>query len=632
MALIQKCFILIAILLVCFQSYGQDIVVNDAFQNVYISSSAKISSSILSAQDLYSEDRFKPQQDFSFNISQHSEPFWIKFNVKNASSHRRNLYLELTNPNINHGRLYALRDSQVILLYDFGVKYPFPQRPVSHNNFLLPIILDSMESTTFCVEILPGMFSNNFDLILWNKKSREDYRNKEFLFFCIFQVVHFLFIIVLGAVMYITRQIRQWLIIINSSLGVVYKYIDIGLGYMYIWPHSPEMQKIALTVIVNILAIASIFFIRKYLNTKGIAPLLDKIYIHSSWILAAIIVLNFLNLFVDLRVINYLKYVNSGVLLTVTCIYVYNILSYLKTRVALSECIFFIVCFAPMTFVTLIFFFKQLNLYHINLSFLARNPIFLISLSHGNLFVWAIYWIILFVSLLMMFRLNNLFKENQSMYEILELERKESVKQLMHSIETERKRVAQELHDGSGVSLSAIRMKMTHLKELIKDKVNGDKLTIIMQDIDHLSKEIREISHLIMPISLSKLGLKAGIKELIGKLNQSNAETEFNLFQQYNEERLTQNHQINIYRICQELLNNAIKHSKATQVTLNLVEDDDVLSISMEDNGVGFDTHAESKGLGMNNIHLRTGLMQGTLHMDSNEQSGSFFNIHIPIK
>jgi len=258
--------------------------------------------------------------------------------------------------------------------------------------------------------------------------------------------------------------------------------------------------------------------------------------------------------------------------------------------------------------------------------------IFLVSLEADNLFVWAVLWEILFVSVLMVFRLNSLFNDNQRMYEVLEIERKESIKQLMISIENERRRVAYELHDGSGVSLSAIRMKLTHLKELIADKVNGEKLNSIMHDIDQLSKEIREISHFIMPISLSKLGLKAGINELISKLNQLNTEIGFNLFQQYDEGKLGKNHQINIYRICQELLNNAIKHSNASQVTLNLIEDDNVLSISMEDDGVGFDIYVAKKGLGMNNIYLRAELMQGTFQIESNMLSGSFFHIRIPIK
>ena len=200
----------------------------------------------------------------------------------------------------------------------------------------------------------------------------------------------------------------------------------------------------------------------------------------------------------------------------------------------------------------------------------------------------------------------------------------------MMGIEHERQRIAQDLHDGLGVLLSTIKMKLSIENETEQKQ---QKLGNLMGDIDIALEDIRGISRNLMPITLSKLGFNRAIEELIQNIRISNPNLDIELIKIVDNERLIEPVGVNLYRIIQELLQNVLKHSKASELIIQLFSRDDVFVLMVEDNGVGFDVlDKKTGGIGLENVKYRVVSMQGLLNVDSFKGKGSTITIEIPLE
>ena len=122
------------------------------------------------------------------------------------------------------------------------------------------------------------------------------------------------------------------------------------------------------------------------------------------------------------------------------------------------------------------------------------------------------------------------------------------------------------------------------------------------------------------------------IKEFIDKID--NRILKVNLYSEGLNERIDNNIEIVLYRIIQECVNNVIKHSRANQLDISLIKDGDGISVSIEDNGKGFNTKDTTKfeGIGLKNIASRIEFLKGTVEFDSAEGRGTMVSIHVPVE
>lgn len=189
--------------------------------------------------------------------------------------------------------------------------------------------------------------------------------------------------------------------------------------------------------------------------------------------------------------------------------------------------------------------------------------------------------------------------------------------------ELERQRFAKELHDGLGANLSLLRMYLQAIgdAQVAQEELKNRSLQLLAMSLD----EIRNLIHDLHPRSLTTLGLAHSINELAKKLNQSGKLMV--TFEEHNMPRqLSQLIEINLFRIAQELLQNAIKHAKATNIKLLLCYDNDaLLHLTYRDNGQGIDRTWLSKhsGNGLINIQQRVILMKGTYQLESAKEGVS---------
>jgi len=133
----------------------------------------------------------------------------------------------------------------------------------------------------------------------------------------------------------------------------------------------------------------------------------------------------------------------------------------------------------------------------------------------------------------------------------------------------------------------------------------------------------------LYPVILKRYGLEVAIKEIASKFN-SNSKTEFNLLFE-SKSKLIDIKELTIFRVCQELCNNAAKHANASKVMLHISENSDVVTILFEDDGVGFDMSKVTEGIGLNSMKGRVGAVGGSLDYTSEANKGVKVIINIPI-
>ena len=195
--------------------------------------------------------------------------------------------------------------------------------------------------------------------------------------------------------------------------------------------------------------------------------------------------------------------------------------------------------------------------------------------------------------------------------------------------EQERKRIANDLHDSLGPMLSTVKLYMHSITvDNDTDKQSLDKAS---DYIDETIGNLREISYNLLPNSLSRNGLVTVVKEYLSRLSGRHAIKIS--FEATKEVSISQNTELHLFRIIQEVVQNTIKHSGATTLKLRLARQHDGLFLLTEDNGKGFDlynTREASKGLGLKSIENRCEMINASLKIVAKKTEGCKIIIRIP--
>jgi two-component system, NarL family, sensor kinase len=207
-----------------------------------------------------------------------------------------------------------------------------------------------------------------------------------------------------------------------------------------------------------------------------------------------------------------------------------------------------------------------------------------------------------------------------------------ATKAVIEAEEKERKRIAGDLHDGVGQIMSAVKMNLSNFENKTYFKSEDDRLRFekIIALVDESCKEVRSVSHNMMPNALLKSGLSSAVKEFVDKIDHSVLKV--NLYSEGLNQRLDSNIETVLYRVIQECVNNVIKHSGANQLDISLIKDNDGISATIEDNGKGFDPLLIGKadGIGLKNIITRIQYLKGTVDFDTKPGKGTLVAIHVP--
>jgi signal transduction histidine kinase len=194
--------------------------------------------------------------------------------------------------------------------------------------------------------------------------------------------------------------------------------------------------------------------------------------------------------------------------------------------------------------------------------------------------------------------------------------------------ESERKRLAEDLHDSVGQVLSAIKLNLHRLDKVIETEGPKSLLADTRQLTDECIQEIRNIIHNVLPPVLTDFGLIDALQALCDKLAQT-TDIKITFAKNLPDERFPSEIELTYYRMAQELFGNAVKHSKATAIQLLITKEDGFLVMSFSDNGIGFDMDNVTHGFGIKNLQSRAQLINGKIHTYTKPQAGTLTTIKV---
>lgn len=257
-----------------------------------------------------------------------------------------------------------------------------------------------------------------------------------------------------------------------------------------------------------------------------------------------------------------------------------------------------------------------------------------LEVNKKNSYLWGLSLILLLVISLLIFLYIILRKNKKiSKQKINEIKQKEELsltKAILEGEERERERIARDLHDGLGGMLAGVKINFSTWSASHLDPKKDQEFYKILGQLDNSVGELRHVARNLMPESLLNFGLETALNDLCEFYNRKDIEIDFQAINI--EKNLPLNIQLNIYRIAQELLANAIKHSEATGILLQCSQSEKDFFITIEDNGKGFVNNKEqkTKSMGLRNLKNRVDYLKGNMEINSDSQ-GTTINIELNI-
>ncbi len=200
---------------------------------------------------------------------------------------------------------------------------------------------------------------------------------------------------------------------------------------------------------------------------------------------------------------------------------------------------------------------------------------------------------------------------------------------LLEGQTTERKRVAADLHDALGSTLSSLRWSIGTIDKNKLEPKEQEVYQHVQSTIEQAYDQVRLLSHNLLPEELEKQGLWKALEILIKKLNRNTPVT-FSLQLTDNPARLNSKTEFELYSICLELINNILKHAQATEATIRVELTKETLLLTVSDNGKGMD-NVPQEGKGLRNIATRLASLQGHWTNSDNTPFGTTHLIRIPL-
>lgn len=228
-------------------------------------------------------------------------------------------------------------------------------------------------------------------------------------------------------------------------------------------------------------------------------------------------------------------------------------------------------------------------------------------------------------------------KKEKELQAAIMQQREKATIDILQAEDQERRRIAAELHDGVGqvmlaawINLQAIEPQTDSMND--EQKISFSKAVAM---VGEGCKEVREVSHALMPGAILSKGLVQAVKDLINQIDEKIITITFDAALNKDPGEVTASL---LYRIIQESVNNTLKHASATELNVTIDSTEEGISIQIEDNGVGFNVEKAMEndespaGLGLQNIKHRVAYLQGSVEWDSSPGNGTVVTIFVPEK
>ncbi|MBO9204396.1 hypothetical protein J7I42_29175 [Niastella sp. MAH-29] len=533
---------------------------------------------------------------------------WFHFEVTNRDTLNSKLLIDIESPRINEMELFEIDAGQVHSIGKCGDFYPFNNRAIYNKNFVFPVSVKKGQSKDYFLFVNQVGHTLMLPVKIFKEPAWQTATAKNYLIDGITYGI-LLFVAFFSLAFFINTWYSLYLYyslyIITAILWLLSYF---GLGYQFFWGNHPWISTLSSPFLACINIFLNIRICQILLQLKKVNGF---IYKAGNWACGLLVAAALFPL-IDMNRYGY------------------------TTNHAYLIVFLAIICLA----VLVVFF--SIFLYSIKGSFVARFYFIASLLKVGSIFNLALLelgWTKGFYQLegiLQMGILIEISLLTAALAQRYATYKQKTIQSVIIGQEDERRRLAQEIHDGIASKLSGIRYSIEPLL-VATGPVNNKDLTSFAAAIKKAQEEVRYVSHYMLPDYIVKNTLPEIIKQYIEELRPRLRPLNIELSINEQTINLSEQVKLNIFRIVQELISNMLKHARADNAYLSISFDKKELRIVSEDDGIGFHYKGtDSMGIGIRSIRSRVKLLNGSLNIKSpvnmhSENAGTLIDIRIPL-
>lgn len=552
---------------------------------------------------------FKPITQPTLNVGPSASTFWLKLRV--VSKTQREWFLHVRAPFLKQVDLFLetrpAYDEITQHITNVGSALPYHERPVLTNQTILPLNLVRKDTTTIYLRIRSNSIIRVPLEISTIQHIYENSQENDIAHGFYFGLIAALIIYNLFVFISIRERTYLYYVFYIFFVALNISYIK-GHFLQFIVPHFPQANHSNYTG--SLAFIFALLFTNSFLNTGYYCPRLKKF----GWLIVfSCVTIIVLSLSGYLLLGFQLNWVTVGLFLLYS-----NMVGFAVLKQGFKPARYYLMGFTTLLVGIFIFMMKDMAI-------LPENWFTEGSYQIGS----ALEAIIL--SFALANKLNTYKKEKEVTQAEALAQAMLFSQQLIGSQESERKRVAAELHDSLGQSLGMVKNKVLMIKrDTEKPELREKQLKDLEVMVTDAIQEVRNISYNLRPLHLELLGITQSLHSLLEDVVETGLielETEIQTF----DNLLTKTNEMNVFRIVQECFNNILKHAQATAARIQITTGEAMIAIRIEDNGVGIEPAATEKGgFGMIGIRERLNILNGQIEILDNKPTGTIIKIQIP--
>jgi len=552
---------------------------------------------------------FQPMAQQTLNVGPSASTFWLKFRV--VSKTPTEWFLHVKAPFLKQVDLFTETrpgyDETMQYITNVGSALPYHDRPVLTNQTILPLPLVRKDTATIYLRVRSNSIIRVPLEISTLQYIYENSQENDIAHGFYFGLIAALIIYNLFVFISIRERTYLYYVFYIFCVALNISYIK-GHFLQFIVPHFPQANHSNYTG--SLAFIFALLFTNSFLNTSYYCPRLRKF----GWlIVVSCVSIIALSLSGHLLLGFKLNWITVGLFLIYS-----NVIGFVVLKQGFKPARQYLLAFTALLAGIIIFMMKDM------------------AILPENWFTEGAYQIgsgleAVILSFALANKLNTFKREKEITQAEALAQATLFSQQLIGSQESERKRVAAELHDSLGQSLGLVKNKVLMIKrDAEKPELHEKQLKDLEEMVTEAIQEVRNISYNLRPLHLELLGITQSLHSLLEDVVETGLielETDIQNF----DNLLTKANEMNVFRIVQESFNNILKHAQATVARIQISKEDAMIAIRIEDNGVGIGPAATEKGgFGMIGIRERLNILNGQIEILENSPSGTIINIQIP--
>ncbi|MDF7821664.1 7TM diverse intracellular signaling domain-containing protein [Runella sp. MFBS21] len=538
--------------------------------------------------------------------------FWIKFKVCKKTNQSVSWVLHNSYPMVDELRVYLLNEtSGVVTRKTLKETFPGYQRNINVHQCAFPLDLIPGQVYTVYIHFYSADAKKLQFEILETHLFYESYFDE--LWFWSWHLGFVICMIIVQLIFLLVTKERNFLLYVLFLTGYLLVAVVGGYGIIdsLLWEHNDWIKRYSIIIAVALSCVLGALFYAHALRLRALAPILYRLLMLDG--ILSIVLSFWIVIKPDLMSPN--VYSCALIVIFFCLVSIACIVSYKRGN---HSAIYYL-------FGTLAYFIGIMVILLWTLSYLSPNVFVANAMHIGSMlemmfFTWAL------ADDYRRTREEKVQTQEELIF-TLKSQNKEISEALLRGQTLERKRVAADLHDSLGGTLSAMRWTLSSFNPEGLTPQERQVYEGLVEMTKDAHQRVRFLSHNLVPEDLEKDGLGLSLQKLVDKLNRNNRTTfylDIGL-----EERLNHKTEFEFYSICLELINNVIKHANATEARIKLQRSGGYVHLEIFDNGKGINPHT-TQGKGMQNIQDRISSLKGTWQIESNTR-GTFVSAQVPI-